>query len=198
MFWLELYTQFTIIETSTDSQHSSQGLPCQIFIRSFFDTHTNEVSLIYSNYGYFSEIRSLQSSLAPISNFLIEQATLEIKARSPLLSPPHDSQALSEIVATSGRPQSRSLRSRVCSKCDHRPATVARHNSRRPNPPWPKPHRPNSGHYSQTSASADLPPSTTSPWLPIQPGRTIVSPVPARLIQAQPQHHIQLDLPPSS
>jgi hypothetical protein len=47
--------------------------------------------LIHSNYGYFSEIRSLQSSLAPISNFLIEQATLEIKARSPLLLPSHDS-----------------------------------------------------------------------------------------------------------
>ena len=57
----------------------------------FFYTHTNEVSLIYSNYGYFSEIRSLQSLLAPISNFLIEHVTLEIKARSPILSPPHHS-----------------------------------------------------------------------------------------------------------
>jgi hypothetical protein len=36
-----------------------------------------------------------------------------------------------------------------------------------------KPHPPKSGHCSQTSASADLPPSTTSPWLPIQPGTLI-------------------------
>jgi hypothetical protein len=45
---------------------------------------------------------------------------------------------------------------------------------------WP----PQSGHCSQTSASTDLPPSTTSPWLPIQPWTTIVLPVPAPLIQA--------------
>jgi hypothetical protein len=49
-----------------------------------------------------------------------------------------------------------------------------------------KPHPPKSGHCSQTSASTDLLPSTTSPWLPIQPGITIVSPSPLPRNHAPP------------
>ena len=59
--------------------------------------------------------------------------------------------------------------------------------------PWHKA----SGHCSQTSASADLPSSTTSPWLPIQPWRTIVSPAPLSIIHTPPHHHSQPDLPSS-
>ena len=155
---------------------------------------------MYSNYGYFSEIHSPQSSLAPISNFLTQQTVklrpalcyccLHItvrhnqrswRPRAALRAGPYDlGSALSATIALS------QWRNTFREQCH------------RPNPPWPKPHRPNSGHYSQTSASADLPPSTTSPWPHIQPGRTIVLPVPSSIIHAPPHHHSQPDLPPST
>jgi hypothetical protein len=39
---------------------------------------------------------------------------------------------------------------------------------------------------------------TPAPQQHIRPSKTVRSPAPAPLIQAQPQHHIQLNLPPST
>jgi hypothetical protein len=51
---------------------------------------------------------------------------------------------------------------------------------------WPKPHRPKGGHYSQTSTSTNLMPSTTYHRLHIQPGRTIVLPALSSIIHTTP------------